>query len=71
VGIVQIGSQITVSADGQMLTRFTDTQRPYLSGAFGFYSEDADARFDSIRLHSLPTGPHGTGQSPARESPGP
>lgn len=53
VGIVQIGNQIDVSADGQLLTRFTDTQQPYLNGALGVYSEDAAAQFDHIRLHAL------------------
>ena len=54
VGIVQIGNEITVSADGHRLAQFTDTQRPYLSGAFGVYSEDSLARFWPIRLNPLP-----------------
>jgi hypothetical protein len=53
VGIVQTGGQITVSADGQVLTRFTDTSRPYLSGAIGFYCEDARVTFDDIRIQQL------------------
>ena len=53
VGIVQVGNQIDVSADGQLLTRFTDTQQPYLNGALGAYSEDSAAQFDHIRLHAL------------------
>ena len=53
VGIVQSGNQITVSADGRLLTQFTDTQRPYLSGAFGVYSEDSVARFSHIQLTPL------------------
>ena len=53
VGIVQVGNRITVSADGHLLTQFTDTQRPYLTGAFGFYCEDAQAQFSQIRLHQL------------------
>ena len=53
VGIVQIGNQITVSADGRRLTQFTDTQRPYLSGGFGVYSEDSEARFAHIQLSPL------------------
>ncbi|HMD94766.1 MAG TPA: glycosyltransferase [Trebonia sp.] len=57
VGIVQVGGQITVSADGQVLTRFTDTQDPYLSGAFGFYTEDAQAVFDHVRIDQLPAPP--------------
>ena len=53
VGIVQVGNQITLTADGQLLTRYTDTQRPYLNGAFGLYSEDAVTQFTGIRLHGL------------------
>jgi 1,2-diacylglycerol 3-beta-glucosyltransferase len=56
VGIVQIGNQLEVSADGHLLTRFTDTQRPYLNGAFGTYSEDAFAQFDHIQLHAVAGG---------------
>ena len=54
VGIVQTGDQVTVSGDGQLLARFTDTQRPYLRGAFGLYSEDSDAQFSDIRVSPLP-----------------
>jgi hypothetical protein len=54
VGIVQIGDQITVSGDGHLLTRFTDTRQAYLSGSFGAYSEDSDARFWAIRVGTLP-----------------
>ena len=57
VGIVQAGDQITVSADGHLLTQFTDTRQPYMTGAFGFYSEDAHARFDHVRLFRLPASP--------------
>jgi hypothetical protein len=57
VGIVQIGDLITVSGDGQMLTRFTDTQQAYLRGSFGAYSEDSDARFWDIRVGALRFGP--------------
>ena len=75
VGIVQIGDQMTVSADGHLLTQFTDTQRPYLTGAFGFYSEDAQASFGQIRLLQLPAAagiaPRYTVRrtSPARKAP--
>ena len=57
VGVVQVGNRITVSADGHLLTQFTDTQRPYLTGAFGMYCEDAQAQFDHIRLARLPASP--------------
>jgi hypothetical protein len=55
VGIVQIGDQITVSADDHLLTRFTDTRQAYLRGSFGAYSEDSDARFWDIRVTTLPS----------------
>jgi 1,2-diacylglycerol 3-beta-glucosyltransferase len=55
VGIVQIGDQITVSADDHLLTRFTDTRQAYLRGSFGAYSEDSDARFWDVRVRTLPS----------------
>lgn len=57
VGVTQSGNRITVSADGHWLTQFTDTQRPYLTGAFGLYCEDAQASFGHIRLVRLPAPP--------------
>ena len=57
VGVVQVGNRITVSADGHQLTQFTDTERPYLAGAFGMYSEDAQVQFDHIRITQLPASP--------------
>ncbi len=42
------GPQITVSLDGKLLTTFTDSERPYLSGKIGFYSEDAKVGFDNV-----------------------
>ena len=57
VGVVQVGNRITVSADGHQLTQFTDTERPYLTGAFGMYSEDAQVQFDHIRITQLPASP--------------
>lgn len=53
VGIVQIGDQMTVSADGHLLAQFTDTRHAYMTGAFGFYSEDAQVRFDHVHLFRL------------------
>jgi hypothetical protein len=57
VGIVQIGDQMTVSADGHLLAQFTDTRHAYRTGAFGFYSEDAQVRFGHVRLFRLPAPP--------------
>ena len=53
VGIVQIGDQMTVSADGHLLAQFTDTRHAYMTGAFGFYSEDAQVRFNHVHLFRL------------------
>jgi hypothetical protein len=72
VGIVQIGNRITVSADGHLLTQFTDNQRPYFTGAFGVYSEDAVARFGNFRLRPLPVMPsRAPGRSHDQLSPSP
>ncbi len=71
VGVVQIGRQIDVSADGRLLTRFTDTQRPYLNGAFGLYDEDSDARFDHIQVRAIPPAQTGTSRPASRGSPSP
>ena len=42
------GAQITVMLDGEVLTTFTDTERPYLGGKVGFYTEDAKVAFDNV-----------------------
>ncbi len=54
VGIVQVGNQITVSADGRVLTKFIDKQRPYLTGGLGLYTEDSVVKFSAIHVQSLP-----------------
>jgi 1,2-diacylglycerol 3-beta-glucosyltransferase len=70
VGVVQVGNQITVSAGGRLLTRFVDTQRPYLSGAFGIYAEDSVARFSDIHVQPLPaTSSLAAGTAPRSVSP--
>ncbi|GAC1387855.1 MAG: hypothetical protein NVSMB31_00860 [Vulcanimicrobiaceae bacterium] len=46
--IVQVGPTITVSANGTVLTTFTDGERPYTSGALGLYCEDARVHFGSV-----------------------
>jgi hypothetical protein len=56
VGVVQVGNQITVSADGRLLARYTDRSDPYLGGAVGLYAEDAEATFDHIAIGQLATG---------------
>ncbi len=47
--ITQTGATITVAADGKVLTTFTDTERPYLTGKLGFYTEDAEVIFDTVK----------------------
>ncbi|HEY6278178.1 MAG TPA: hypothetical protein VIX86_17820 [Streptosporangiaceae bacterium] len=55
VQITQVGNQITVRAGGHLLTRFTDTQRPYLTGVVGLYCENSQTRFSDIHIAPLPT----------------
>ncbi len=44
---------MTIRADGYLLTQFTDTQRPYLTGALGLYCEDSQAQFQAIGVRQL------------------
>jgi Ca2+-binding RTX toxin-like protein len=46
--IQQDANVITVWLDGTLLTTFTDTERPYLGGKIGFYTEDAKVAFDNV-----------------------
>ena len=46
--IRQQGVTITVKLDDTTLTTFTDTERPYLRGRIGFYTEDAKVAFDNV-----------------------
>ena len=48
IRVRQVGATMSVWADGQLLTRFTDRERPYLGGRVGFYNEDAKTRFDDV-----------------------
>ena len=50
VKVRHVGATMTVWADGQQLTEFTDTERPYTSGSVGFYNEDAKTYFDNVRV---------------------
>jgi hypothetical protein len=50
VGVRQVGSTFTVSADGSELATFTDNERPYASGAVGLYNEDAEVHFDDVTI---------------------
>jgi hypothetical protein len=60
VGIVQVGNVIKVSAGGQLLASFTDTEQPYLAGSVGLYSEDARVSFADVRITALSTETKGT-----------
>jgi hypothetical protein len=43
---------ITVYADGDLITTFTDTERPYTSGRIGLYDEDAHVEFQNVPDYS-------------------
>ncbi len=48
VVVQQNGTLISVSVNGEPLVRFRDVERPYRSGRFALYSEDA-----AIRVHGV------------------
>ena len=48
VRVRQVGNEISVWANGKLLTRYTDTERPYRMGRIGLYTEDAHVYFDSV-----------------------
>ena len=50
VRIRQVGTTITVWVDGAQITSFTDAERPYSSGQFGLYNEDAHVHFDDVAI---------------------
>jgi len=50
VSVVQVGPEIKVAVDGHLLTTYTDSQEPYLSGRIGFYTEDAEVAFKNIHV---------------------
>ena len=54
VRISQIGQEITVSADGAVLTRLTDRDPgAYRDGALGLYCEDAEVSFTGFQISEL------------------
>jgi GH18 family chitinase len=55
VRIVQTQNVIAVYVNGQLITAFTDTERPYASGNIGFYAEDSEVRFGNIAVN-VPAG---------------
>jgi hypothetical protein len=52
VRVRQVGNTITVWVDGNQVVSFTDSERPYGSGALGLYTEDAHVHFDNVRLQA-------------------
>ncbi|MDQ4143092.1 MAG: DUF1080 domain-containing protein [Actinomycetota bacterium] len=53
VDVQQVGNTMSVWANGKLLTKFTDNERPYTSGNVGVYNEDAKTYFDNIQVTSL------------------
>jgi hypothetical protein len=51
VRVRHVGNLITVWANGQLLTTYTDEERPYERGRIGLYTEDAEVAFDSVVVH--------------------
>ena len=50
VRVTHRGAEFMVSVDGQEVTRYVDTERPYREGKIALYSEDAAVRFDNVRV---------------------
>ena len=68
VRITQTASNvITVYVDGNLITTFTDAERPYAGGRIGFYNEDAQVRVKDVLVNPAPvttsslSSPAGTG----------
>lgn len=54
VQITQVSNVISVVVDGVALTSYTDTQRPYLSGALALYDEDSQSEFANVVVADAP-----------------
>jgi hypothetical protein len=48
--VVQSGQTIQVFVNDELITTFTDRQRPYSSGRVGLYNEDAEVYFDNVSV---------------------
>jgi hypothetical protein len=48
VRVRQVENRVSVWVNGALLCEFVDTERPYLRGRVGLYTEDAEVRFDDI-----------------------
>jgi hypothetical protein len=53
VRISQRGATSSVWIDGELITAFTDRERPYRRGSIGFYTEDAEVRFSDVLIDSF------------------
>ena len=51
VRVRQVGDTVTVWVNGELLTTYTDNERPYFGGRVGLYTEDAHVTFDSVVVH--------------------
>jgi hypothetical protein len=48
VRVQHVGDTIKIWANGELLTTYTDSERPYFGGRVGLYTEDAQVAFDSV-----------------------
>jgi hypothetical protein len=48
VRVRHAGNEISVWANGKLLTTYRDTERPYRTGRIGLYTEDAHVYFESV-----------------------
>jgi hypothetical protein len=48
VRVRQVGNEISVWANGTLLTTYRDVEQPYRRGRIGLYTEDAHVYFDSV-----------------------
>ena len=48
-----VGRKLTVKINGATVATFTDSEKPYRSGAVGLYCEDAAVTFSRISVTAL------------------
>jgi hypothetical protein len=55
VRVRQVGNAMGIYLNnGPQLAYFEDREAPYLYGKIGFYTEDAQARFDDLTIYTVP-----------------
>ena len=55
VRVRQVGNEIGIYLNnGAQLTYFPDNETPYTSGNIGYYTEDAQVRFDDLNVYTVP-----------------